>query len=366
MGMNFRKNVNEHRRLRLKNSLTKMLCLVIAALATWFPLEAAASHANPITGIGFLVNGRIVSWDRAEFGAIEVINGRTMLPLRIVSNKLGYEVDWDGATMTAIVKKGALIYRFPLGKPEILTPSGMVPMDVPNTAINGRTYLPIRAFFETFGLKVDWKSSQDAQQNLGIDVSSQTDSHYVVVTSNPEVDAVSSATKRSTSTSKQRTGGDESGAETKAAPVKSAAANSDKSVSTREIEMKEKLVELKKAYPDGLAWFNENRRYEWNDTYEDVDCYVGTGCVAFAFEISDKLFERTEKARRMEASSVDQIRIGDIIRMNDNSHSAVVIDRDETGITLAEGNVNKAVMWGRKLTYEELREVTDYYITRYK
>ena len=73
--------------------------------------------------------------------------------------------------------------------------------------------------------------------------------------------------------------------------------------------------------------------------------YDGSGCVAFAMMASDAAFGDIP-AYKFEDKS--KIRVGDIIRINNDTHSVIVIkDNGGSKYTIAEGNYNSSVNYGR-------------------
>ena len=61
----------------------------------------------------------------------------------------------------------------------------------------------------------------------------------------------------------------------------------------------------------------------------------------------------------------DNLKIGDILRMNNDGHSVVIICLSDTNVTLVEGNFNSSVHWGRNFPLDEIRSKLTYVITRY-
>lgn len=80
----------------------------------------------------------------------------------------------------------------------------------------------------------------------------------------------------------------------------------------------------------------------------------------FAFILSDAAFGSTPCKMGYD---INEIRVGDILRINDNTHSVVVLAIDGDSITVAEGNYNGIIHWGRVLDRKTVK--FDYYITRY-
>ena len=90
--------------------------------------------------------------------------------------------------------------------------------------------------------------------------------------------------------------------------------------------------------------------------------YTGGGCAAFAFELSDAAFGDLP-AR--EHHSISDIRVGDIIRVKNDTHSVIVLEVHSDGVIVAEGNYNYSVHWGRFISNSELGETLTYIWTRY-
>ena len=89
------------------------------------------------------------------------------------------------------------------------------------------------------------------------------------------------------------------------------------------------------------------------------------GCMAFAFILSDQAFDNLPARPIKKGSfSFEDVKVGDILRVNGNSHSVIVLKKGEGGVTVAEGNYNKSVHWGRAMTPAQV-ENADFIITRY-
>lgn len=128
--------------------------------------------------------------------------------------------------------------------------------------------------------------------------------------------------------------------------------------SVEEQEAYNAMIALKSQYPEGMSWTNDNY-YGWNG-----GIYTGGyGCAGFAFMLSDAAFGKLPAKMKYDYS-VSEIRVGDILRMNGDSHSVIVLSVESNGVTVAEGNYNSSVHWGRKIPVSELNRLT-YIITRY-
>ncbi|MCI9332761.1 MAG: leucine-rich repeat protein [Oscillibacter sp.] len=150
------------------------------------------------------------------------------------------------------------------------------------------------------------------------------------------------------------------------------AAHAEEEVPTPQ-EVYKTLIGLKEkdGYREGTPWDNDNHKnYHWNGGPVAGNITVGDGCAAFAFELSDIAFgslpARTFTTGNFQLSDV---RSGDILRVDGNTHSVIVLQVTEGGAVVAEGNYHEnhgegVVHWGRTMS-EEAVEEADYFITRY-
>ena len=130
-----------------------------------------------------------------------------------------------------------------------------------------------------------------------------------------------------------------------------------------EYEAYTRMMALQDQYPEGMPWSNENK-YTWKGGIFNS----GYGCAGFAFLLSDAAFGSLP-ARRYYDVRFDELRIGDILRIKNNTHSVVVLEHYSDYLVVAEGNFgpadNKIIHWGRAFTREEVEETGTYYMTRY-
>jgi len=84
------------------------------------------------------------------------INGRVMIPLRAVSEALGLSVDWNVQTRTATLEGAGQNVIVQVGSYDMNVNGDTVPLDVPAQIINSRTMLPVRAISEATGFEVRW------------------------------------------------------------------------------------------------------------------------------------------------------------------------------------------------------------------
>lgn len=107
------------------------------------------------TGIAVIVNGNKIEFDVEP----QIIDGRTMVPVRGIFEALNAVVDWDGSTQTVIAKKDNTIIKITINELSFKKNNELKDLDVPAQIINGRTLVPVRAIGESFDCTVDWDGS---------------------------------------------------------------------------------------------------------------------------------------------------------------------------------------------------------------
>lgn len=120
----------------------------------------------------------------------------------------------------------------------------------------------------------------------------------------------------------------------------------------------ERMIALKSEYPEGKRWTNDNF-YAWNGGVYSG----GYGCAGFAFILSDAAFGDLP-ARVLEEFTYTDVKVGDILRINHDTHSVIVLEVQSDRVVVAEGNYNSSIHWGRTLTKAKVEEA-DYIMTRY-
>ncbi|MFG6369040.1 MAG: hypothetical protein K1W16_11560 [Lachnospiraceae bacterium] len=117
------------------------------------------------------------------------------------------------------------------------------------------------------------------------------------------------------------------------------------------------IMAQKAVFPEGMHWTNDNY-YGWKG-----GTYIGGfGCAGFAFAVSDAAFGDTKAVVHKDYSN---IRVGDILRVDNDTHSVIILEVKENSVIVAEGNYNSAIHWGREIPKAELIDPHSYIMTRY-
>jgi len=119
--------------------------LVFTMLLLGLPLIASAQAPT------VFLDGKQLSFDVPP----TLDNGRTLVPLRGIFEALGVEVQWDGATQTVTATKGNTTIKLTVGG-QAYKNGQPITLDVPAKIINGRTLVPLRFVSEALGSQVNW------------------------------------------------------------------------------------------------------------------------------------------------------------------------------------------------------------------
>ncbi|MEM3385723.1 MAG: stalk domain-containing protein [Nitrososphaeria archaeon] len=99
-----------------------------------------------------LVNGNLLEIDVPPM----IINGRTLVPLRFLSESFGAEVNYNDKTKTITIDYGKNKIILTVGKKVASVNGKTYSLDVAPVIYNGRTLVPIRFISEIFGADVVW------------------------------------------------------------------------------------------------------------------------------------------------------------------------------------------------------------------
>jgi hypothetical protein len=101
------------------------------------------------------VNSQPATLDQPPY----VKQGRTLVPLRFISEALGAQVTWDGVTKQATIKLAGPTLTVTVGSKVAYMDKEMTTLDVPAEITGGRTFVPLRFVSEAFGAYVDYDNT---------------------------------------------------------------------------------------------------------------------------------------------------------------------------------------------------------------
>lgn len=120
------------------------------AKATEIKDSKSDNKANASSEIKIMVSGKEIKPETPAY----IENGRTMVPLRFISEALGEKVDWNAETKSVIIGDNKAVLA--IGSKEIDANGKKITIDSPALIKNSRTFVPLRAISEILGAKVDW------------------------------------------------------------------------------------------------------------------------------------------------------------------------------------------------------------------
>lgn len=112
-----------------------------------------APAAEP-TAISVKVDGQALTLDQPPV----IQDGRTLVPLRAIFEALGAWVVWDADAQSVIAEKHFDNISLVIGDNKLSINGAEKTLDVPAQIIDGRTMVPVRAISEAFGAKVEWNA----------------------------------------------------------------------------------------------------------------------------------------------------------------------------------------------------------------
>lgn len=131
----------------IKKSILLLVSVFILCFSTVF--------ANSQRDIKITLDGKQLETDVAPF----IKNDRTLVPIKFISESLGYEVKWDEAKRTVAINKEDNNMLLTIDSKTVVVNGENKTTDVAPAIYNNRTYVPVRFVSENFGLDVDWDNA---------------------------------------------------------------------------------------------------------------------------------------------------------------------------------------------------------------
>lgn len=122
-----------------------MLLAVPMLLSSYIPVSAAVSVE---------LNGSSIYFDQPPV----IQDGRTLVPMRAIFEAMGCEVEWDNdSQMIDVYKDDENIMTMWIDSTSMWTTgNNYIDLDVPPQIVNSRTLVPVRAISESIGAIVNW------------------------------------------------------------------------------------------------------------------------------------------------------------------------------------------------------------------
>ena len=122
------------------------------AAATTAAMMLTASGVHCEDDVKVMLDGTQLSFDVPP----QIISDRTFVPLRVIFEAMGAEVDWDGDTRKVTAVKDDTTVEMIIDSAVMSVNSEEITLDVPPQIVDDRTLVPARAVAESFGAEVNW------------------------------------------------------------------------------------------------------------------------------------------------------------------------------------------------------------------
>jgi len=133
--------------------------LVVAMVLGFFSTKAVAANEVVIKmTVGSkdaFVNGKKVTLDSPPV----IDNGRTLVPFRFIGESIGAKISWDATKKEVGYVFGDINLTLTIGSNKAVVNNVINMLDVPPKIVSGRTLVPVRFVTETLGAKVNWDAN---------------------------------------------------------------------------------------------------------------------------------------------------------------------------------------------------------------
>ena len=123
--------------------------LILCSLAAFQLTQVAFAYQ---TEISVMINGKKLDFDQPPI----IVDGRTLVPLRGIFEELGATVDWNPQKQKVTAVKDKTEIEITIGDNILYKNGHHIALDVPAQIVNDRTLVPVRAVSEAFGCDVGW------------------------------------------------------------------------------------------------------------------------------------------------------------------------------------------------------------------
>lgn len=128
--------------------MKKILSVLLSAVMLFGSVSAVTAEND----VKVLLDGTELTFDVPP----QIIEGRTLVPLRVIFEAMGATVDWNSETRTVTAVNDDTTIKMTVDSEKMYVGSEEITLDVPAMIIDDRTLVPARAVAEGFGAEVEW------------------------------------------------------------------------------------------------------------------------------------------------------------------------------------------------------------------
>lgn len=134
---------------------TNALAVLLSVLLT-LPGPAILTARAAESDIEVRVDGEVLKTDVPP----SIIDGRTMVPMRVIFEKIGAAISWEPDAKKVSAEKDGTKIELVIGALTAKVNGADVSLDVPAVISESRTLVPLRFISESLGLTVDWDATR--------------------------------------------------------------------------------------------------------------------------------------------------------------------------------------------------------------
>lgn len=132
--------------------MNKTIALILSLLIASSITVPSISYADSQTGVSVNVNGQRIYPDSSAY----IKDGRTLIPLRGVFEKLGATVNWISDQQKVVINYHSKTINLQINNTQADVNGTQIQIDVPPVIDNNRTMVPLRFISENMGMWVQW------------------------------------------------------------------------------------------------------------------------------------------------------------------------------------------------------------------
>lgn len=117
----------------------------------------ASCCGTAIAAPSVIVNDQPLTLDQPPV----IVDSRTLVPMRAIFEALGCEVQWNADTQTVVAQKNLEYIFLTIGDNTLYADDRQITLDVPAQLIQNRTMVPLRAVSEALDAKVSWDAASE-------------------------------------------------------------------------------------------------------------------------------------------------------------------------------------------------------------
>ncbi|GAA4725005.1 N-acetylmuramoyl-L-alanine amidase family protein [Brevibacillus fulvus] len=149
-----------------------IVALLFCAMSLLVPQLSSAAAKPAGDAVNLMIEGKTVVPEVPPL----LVQGRTMVPVRIIAESLGADVQWDPSTETATIERQNSRLQLRLNSTKATLNGKAVQLETPPMIHNQRMLLPLRFVGEALGCNVGWDNDSRtvlANPSIGIQVNDE-------------------------------------------------------------------------------------------------------------------------------------------------------------------------------------------------